>query len=121
MNAEPVTTTTAHLEDKVKLAVRKFINLISGRYDIDQVSVYGSRAREDHREDSDVDVAILLRGNPQRCLTVKLDMMNDACNVLFETGILISPLPVWLSEWNSPANYSNPMLLKNIKREGIRL
>jgi hypothetical protein len=50
-----------------------------------------------HRPDSDADVAF---------------------DVLQETGINISPLPVWLDEWEHPENDSNPALLQNIASEG---
>ena len=42
-------------------------------------------------------------------------------DVLLETGILVSPLPVWLEEWEHPEGYSNPALLRNIDQEGVRL
>lgn len=45
-------------------------------------------------------------------------MADVACDVLFETGINILPLPVWLDEWERPENYSNPAVLRNIAREG---
>ncbi len=83
--------------------------------------VYGSRARGTHHPDSDADVAVLLRGNHQRFLPTKLDMADVAFDVLLETGILISPLPIWLDEWEHPDDYSNPTLLRNIDREGVRL
>jgi len=83
--------------------------------------VYGSRARGTHRVDSDADVAILLTGDHQRFLTTKLTMADAAFDILLETGIHISPLPLWLDEWENPESYSNPSLLHNIAREGIRL
>jgi len=61
------------------------------------------------------------RGEHQRFLSAKLDMADIAFDVLLETGILISPLPIWLDEWEHPESYSNPALLHNIDREGIRL
>ena len=33
----------------------------------------------------------------------------------------ISPLPVWMDEWEHPETYSNPRLLKNIANDGVRL
>ncbi len=102
-------------------AVRRFLSLIAGRYDMAGAIVYGSRARGTHRPDSDADVAVLLRGERQRFLSAKLDMADVAFDVLLETGILISPLPIWLDEWEHPENYSNPALLRNISREGVRL
>jgi len=101
--------------------VRRFLNLIAERYDVEGAILYGSRARGTHRQDSDADVVVLLRGEHQRFLTTKLDMADVAFDVLLETGILISPLPIWLDEWEHPENYSNPTLLHNISREGVRL
>ena len=102
-------------------AVRRFLVLIASRYDMADAIVYGSRARGTHRPDSDADVAVLLHGKHQRLLPTKLDMADVAFDVLLETGILISPLPIWLDEWEHPENYSNPALLRNIDREGVRL
>lgn len=102
-------------------AVRRFLALLVGRYSIASAIVYGSRARGNHRADSDADVAVLLSGEHQRFLTTKLAMSDVAFDVLLETGINISPLPVWLDEWEHPETYSNPSLLHNIAREGVRL
>jgi predicted nucleotidyltransferase len=110
-----------HLDPDSEQAVRRFIGLIADRYDMAGAIVYGSRARGTHGPDSDADVAILLGGAHQRFLTTKLAMADVAFDVLLETGINISPLPVWLDEWEHPDSYSNPALLKNIAREGIRL
>jgi predicted nucleotidyltransferase len=97
------------------------VAIISDRYDIADVLVYGSRARGTHRTDSDADVAVLLRGDHQRLLPVKLEMADIAFDVLLETGVLISPLPIWSDEWAHPENYSNPALLHNIERDGVRI
>lgn len=102
-------------------AVRRFLALIAGRYDVASIIVYGSRARGVHRPDSDADVAVVLRGAHQRFLPAKLDMADMAFDVLLETGILISPLPIWQDEWEHPDAYSNPALLRNIDRDGVRL
>jgi hypothetical protein len=48
-------------------------------------------------------------------------MADVAFDVLLETGVLISPLPVWTDEWAHPETYSNPSLLRNIAREGVRV
>jgi predicted nucleotidyltransferase len=102
-------------------AVRRFLGLIAGHYDMAGAILYGSRARGTHHPDSDADVAVLLKGEHQRFLITKLDMAKVAFDVLLETDILISPLPIWLDEWENPENYSNPALLYNIDREGVRL
>jgi len=109
------------LEPVVEQAVRQFTSMISDRYAVKQIIVYGSRARGDHRPDSDVDVAVILYGEKQRCLPVQRDMSKSAFDVLLETGILISPLPIWLEEWERPSEYSNPLLLMNIDKDGVRV
>ncbi len=102
-------------------AVHRFLDLLAGRFDTAQAILFGSRARGTHQPDSDADLAILLRGKHQRFLPTKLAMADVAFDVLLETGINISPLPIWLDEWEHPENYSNPALLRNISEGGIRL
>jgi len=102
-------------------AVRRFLALIAPSYDMVGAIVYGSRARGTHRPDSDADVAVLLKGAHQKVLPTTLAMADVAYDVLLETGINISPLPVWMDEWEHPETYSNPALLRNIAREGISL
>lgn len=102
-------------------AVRRFLTLLGSRYSMAGAILYGSRARGTYRPDSDADVVVLLNGAHQRVLTTALAMADVAYDVLLDTGINISPLPVWLDEWEHPETYSNPSLLHNIAREGIRL
>ncbi len=67
------------------------------------------------------EIAVLLNGEAGRFLPTKLEMSDIAYDVLLDTGINVSPLPVWLDEWAHSETYSNPRLLANIAREGIRL
>jgi predicted nucleotidyltransferase len=94
---------------------------IAPQNDLAGAYVFGSRARGTHRPDSDADVAVLLRGEHGRFLQTKLAMADIAFDVLLETGINISPLPVWMDEWEHPETYSNPSLLANIAKDGVRL
>ncbi len=102
-------------------ALRAFVQKVSMRPDFLEAILFGSRARRSHQTDSDADVAILLSGTPDKFVPTKMAMDDLAYEVLLETGVRIQPLPVWQSEWEHPENYSNPHLLKNIGREGIRL
>lgn len=110
-----------NLDEYTQQAVQRFVSLLADRYDLAEVIVYGSRARGTHGSTSDADVAVLLRGEEHRFLKTKLAMADVAFDVLVETGINISPLPVWLDEWEHPEEYANPALLRNIASEGIRL
>ena len=109
------------LHPDTEKSVRRFLVLIADKYKIADALVYGSRARGTHQVDSDTDLALLIDGDHKRFLTTKLDMADIAFDVLLETGIHISPLPIWLDEWEHPETYSNPALLYNIAHEGVRL
>lgn len=102
-------------------ALKRFLGLLASRYDMAGAILYGSQARGTHRPDSDADVAVLMRGEHQRLLPTTLAMADMAYDVLLETGINITPLPIWVDEWEHPETYSNPALLHNIAREGVRL
>jgi predicted nucleotidyltransferase len=109
------------IDPDTEQAVRQFLALIAQRYDMAGAILYGSRARGTHRADSDADVLVLLNGEHRRFLPTKLAMSDVAFDVLLDTGVNISPFPVWVDEWEHPETYSNPALLRNIAREGVPL
>lgn len=102
-------------------AVRRFLERIADRYNIARAILYGSRARGTHQPDSDADVAVILRGEPGNAYRAIHDMAGTAAEVLLETGVDISPLPIWQDEWDRPETYPNPSLLRNIAADGVRL
>ena len=112
---------TRQLDPATDFAAQAFLERVRTRFDVADAILFGSRARGDFSPDSDADVAVLLRGEPGKLLPTKLEMSDIAYDVLLDTGINVSPLPVWLAEWTHPEAYSNPRLLENIAREGIRL
>jgi len=112
---------TINLDPDTEHAARSFLRLLSSRYQVAGAILFGSRARGSYRPDSDADIAVLLRGHPGKFLATKLAMADIAYDVLLDTGIRIQPLPIWQDEWEHPEAYSNPRLLHNIEREGVRL
>jgi uncharacterized protein len=109
------------IDTETHKAISAFIEKIAHQYDMDGAILFGSRARKTHRPDSDADVAVLLHGHSGKFVATKLAMADIAYEILLETGIRIQPLPIWKDEWEHPEAYSNPRLLHNIEREGIRL
>jgi predicted nucleotidyltransferase len=109
------------LDPATERAARAFLEKVAGRYAVTGGIVFGSRARRNHRAGSDADVAVLLRGEPERFAPTMLAMADIAYDVLLDTGIHVQPLPIWEKEWAHPEAYSNPRLLHNIAREGVRL
>ena len=108
------------IDHDTEAAIRRFLAEIASRYEVEGAILYGSRARGTHHDESDADVAVLVRGE-QDFWTVAMDMGDIAIKVMLDTDVLISPLPIWLDEWENPEGYSNPALLENINKEGIRL
>ena len=80
------------------------------------VYLYGSYARGDFRQDSDIDVLIALEGmvSPGQ----EIDRIGDGvADICLEHNVLIATFPVseeWLKVRKSP-------LFENVRREGIRL
>ena len=109
------------VDPQTETAAQRFIELVAPRYAIAGAILYGSRARGTQRRDSDADLAVLLSGDPEPRMPMALAMADVAYEVLLETGLNIAPLPVWLDEWEHPERFSNPELLANIAREGVRL
>ena len=82
---------------------------------LESVILYGSFAKNKATKDSDIDIAIVLKGkvNPSK----EIDKVNDFINNLeFEYDELITILPVSSSEIKN----SIWPLYKSLKREGIQ-
>jgi len=114
-------TTSANLSKEAEFAVRSFIGRITADFDVTETFLFGSRARQSHREDSDVDIAVVLHGASGHRIDETLKMADIAFDVLLDTGIMIEAIPFWEDEWAHPERFSNPALIENIHREGVRL
>ncbi len=109
------------LDPDMFAALNQFAKRIRQRYAVKEILLYGSRARGDHRPDSDVDVAIVLDGARQRRIDLVEGMAIPAWEIMMETGVDISPFPMWQDEWDDPEIVFNPWLIRNIKAQGISL
>jgi hypothetical protein len=80
--------------------------------------VFNSRARGDHKADS----GALLTGLHNSTVNTMFEMIDATYAVELERGIIVSSLlPTWQNQWDHPEQFSNPGLLRNIQREGVRL
>jgi predicted nucleotidyltransferase len=109
------------IDPDTKHAVGVFRHRLAGRYAVRGTVLFGSRARKDHRPKSDVDLAVLLGGQPGSRVDVALDLADIAFDTMLETGILIEPIPFWEDEWEHPEQFTNPALIENIRHDGVRL
>ena len=106
--------------DTIK-ATSAFVKRVAEAYPTQQAILFGGRARGTGHDESDADVAIILKGKPGHFIKTKMAMNDIAYDILLDTGIRIQPLPVWEDEWAHPERYSNPHLLHNIANEGLAL
>ena len=104
-----------------RTVAQAFLRRLPGGYDVAQAILFGSRARGDHRADSDLDLAVVLRGRSGDLLEAKLDMAGVAFDILMETGVLVQALPLWDDDLAHPEGFINPALIRTILAEGIRL
>jgi predicted nucleotidyltransferase len=102
-------------------AASAFLAKLNGTYVVAEAILFGSRARGDHHADSDLDLAIVLQGTCGDFIGVKLDMAGIAFDVMLETGILVQPFPMWDGDLAHPERSSNPIRIRTIAEEGIRL
>lgn len=106
--------TTTALTNLLQTLRRVLAELYGER--LHQVILYGSHARGEASEDSDVDVMVVLKGpvDPWH----EIDRMNEPVyRIQLEFGKLISVYPVAMNRYES----ADIALLRNVRREGIAL
>lgn len=114
-------TKTTKLEPEIRAAINLFLTVLRARYDVAEIRLFGSRARGDYREDSDVDLAVVLNGKQGNFIDTKLGMSDITHDVLAETGVAVSPFPLWKADLLHPKISKYPALISNIQKESVEL
>jgi predicted nucleotidyltransferase len=97
--------------DPVLARFRKAIDAAYGER-VERVVLFGSRARGDHRQDSDYDVAVFLKD--WRSLWDELEGMSAAAlEILVETGADISAKPFQAAAWGEESAF-----MHELRRDG---
>jgi uncharacterized protein len=109
------------IDPLTRRSIDLFLERVRPRYAIKEAWLYGSRARGDAREDSDVDLALVIEGDDRPASSIGAEMGGDTYDVMVETGQFVIPLPIAIEKWLDPEKHSNPYLLANVRREGIAL
>ena len=102
-------------------AAERFLAVIGTRYPVRDAYLFGSRARGTHRPDSDADIAVILRGETGNRGAAIIDMADVAFDIMMDYDILIEATPLWEDEFDDSESRSTLYLLRNIRRDGVRL
>lgn len=88
-------------EADVAAALVAYSQLLSDEYGSRLAGVYlfGSRARRDHRPDSDADVAVVLTELRGSSLEEKMRLVDLGFDALTDVGIMIQPWPFTVAQW----------------------
>lgn len=106
-----------------KTALATYVALVRERYGerlVDLV-VFGSRARGDHHDASDLDLAIVLRDGDWDYWTERFWLLDGAYQSFIDVGLRISPRPVRQTAWINPDAHGNPRLVRNMRRDAKRV
>jgi predicted nucleotidyltransferase len=106
------------LDPDTESAVRDFLARIPADIRLERAILFGSRARGEHKPDSDADLALILheRGNDGQTLMM---LAGLAWYVFLDTGIMIQPVPIATEDWLHPDDFLRPGFLKNVERAAL--
>jgi len=100
-------------------AIEKYIHRASDRYgnNLGQVILFGSRARGEGDEESDIDMAVIITAGDRH---VRRELLDLATEIWLETGIKISPLILSSEEFETLSRMGMG-IIATIQKEGIKL
>lgn len=81
--------------------------------------LFGSRARGDHRADSDADVAVVLEDGDWIEWEERWKLNRIAYEHCLESGVVIQPWPFARSRWQARNSQSSAGLIGSARREAI--
>jgi uncharacterized protein len=108
------------IDSGTQRALRLFLARLPRGLRVERALLYGSRARGDHKPESDADLALILMAQADDW-ELLWDLSGLAYDVYLETGVMIQPVPISSEDWAHPEGFVRPSLLRNITREGIPL
>ena len=86
---------------------------------VSKVLLYGSRARGDHRPDSDADVAVVVTGD--RVVLKGMDVRGATYRARGLYDERVSPLTLAKEHLDNPNTSPNPAFHRSVVRDGVEL
>ena len=102
-----------------RLALGAYIDRVQAHYGprLHDIIVFGSRARGDHKAESDVDLAIILRDDDWRFWSEKFVIADFSYEALMDADLVVQGWPVALTAWQSPNGHPQQRLIEAMKRD----
>ncbi len=95
----------------------KLLELLGDR--LKKVILYGSYARGDYSENSDIDIMILTDFSDEEIIEYRNQIREIACDVEMENDVVISPLLKNIDKYNERTNVIP--FYYNVQKEGVIL
>ncbi len=108
----------SYLNDKEKKVIESFVKELREKLGDDIVSIrlFGSKVKGDFKEDSDIDIFVLVKEKRK----VRDKISDIAADYFFETNIPLSPIVYSLFEYKKNKEL-NSFFIENVEKEGIAL
>lgn len=111
----------AKLDPRTRHAAEVFVREARHHLAFEEAWLFGSRARQDHEPESDVDIAFIVREKPADRLRAAIPLIELSVDLFGEVRQVVSPIVIGRQEWEAPETAPNPDLIYNIRHEGIRV
>ena len=102
--------------NKINDVIKEFRGEIEKLYNkrLKSIILYGSRARDEAKEDSDIDIVVVLEGNisPGKEIDRMIDIITE---INLKHGVLLSVYPVSEEDY---LTLKSPLLI-NVRKEGM--
>lgn len=110
-------------QEEVDGALHRFSAEVRRRYDdrLRGLYLFGSRARRDHRPDSDADLAVVLADGDWRYWDEKMKLVDLIVDLDLDLYLYLQPWPFAESEWNDPDGSPRAKLLHSVRRDAQAL
>jgi len=108
-----------HLTLKEKLALREYLQRLRQEYgrEVLSVKLYGSKARGDYHEDSDLDLLVRVRQDNRQAYT---SLYLIASDIELKYDLILGMMLVGPTHYDLMRRLGEP-LYRNVQREGVEL
>lgn len=108
----------AHLQPPDRLVAMEVARTLKARLPVEEVILFGSKARGDDTRDSDMDVLVLLKGD--RPADASRQVWEVLWDVQMKYAVGLSPLVLSAEQWRDGV-YQATLLKEEIERDGVVL